>query len=52
MFIGLLNSIVSASNHTKCIFLNNQQSMNQHTLTNLHPNDLHPNYVTIHLRLI
>ena len=25
MFIVLLNSIVNASNHTKCIFLSNQK---------------------------
>ena len=38
MFIGLLNSIVNASNHTRCISLNNQQYMNQPTLINLNSN--------------
>ena len=36
MFIGLLISIVSASNHTKCMSLSNQKSA---TLINLHPNE-------------
>ena len=35
----MLNSIVNASNHTKCVSLNNQQCMNQHTLISLHPNE-------------
>ena len=39
MFIGLLASIVNASNHTKCIFLYNQQCITQPTLTNFHPNE-------------
>ena len=39
MFIRLLISIVSASNHTKCISLNNQKCMIQRTLTNLHHNE-------------
>ena len=39
MFIGLLNSVVNASNHTKCVSLNNQQCMIQPTLINLHPNE-------------
>ena len=48
-FSGSLASIVNASNHTKCTFLNNQQCMTQPTLIiNLHPKD----YVTIHLQLI
>ena len=38
-FIRLLNSIVSASNHTKCASFNNQKSMTQSTLINLHPNE-------------
>ena len=36
MFIGLLISIVSASNHTKCMSLSNHKSA---TLINLHPNE-------------
>ena len=39
MFIGLLNSVVNASNHTKCVSLNKQQCMIQPTLINLHPNE-------------
>ena len=38
MFIVLLTSIVSASNHTKCISLSNQKCEIQPTLINLHPN--------------
>ena len=32
-FVILLTSIVSASNHTKCISLSNQKCMTQPTLT-------------------
>ena len=39
MFIGLLGSIVNASNHTKCFSLNNQKCMLEPTLINLHPNE-------------
>ena len=39
MFIGLLTSVVSASNHTKCKSLSNQKYMNQTNLINLHPNE-------------
>ena len=39
MFICLLASIVNASNHTKCISLNNEQCMIQPALINLHPNE-------------
>ena len=35
MFMGLLISIVNASNHTKCVLLRNQKS---ETFINLHPN--------------
>ena len=49
-FIGILNSIVNASNQTKCVCLVNQQCMDQRTLINLHP--IVKDYVTIHLRLI
>ena len=39
MFIGLLGSIANASNHAKCILLNNQPCITQPTLINLHPNE-------------
>ena len=39
MFIGLLTSIVSASNHTKYMLLSNQKCMTQPTLINLHPKE-------------
>ena len=39
IFIGLLTSLTNASNHTKCVSLNNQQYMIQPTLINLHPNE-------------
>ena len=39
MFIVLLYSIVSVSNHTKCVSLSNQECEIQSTLTNLHPNE-------------
>ena len=39
IIIGLLASIVNASNHTKCISLINQQCMTQPALINLHPNE-------------
>ena len=38
MFAILLTSIVSASNHTKCISLSNQKCITQPTLINLYPN--------------
>ena len=38
IFIGLLISVVNASNHTKYISLSNQRSMIQPTLINLNPN--------------
>ena len=38
LFMGLLISIVNASNHTKWVSLNNQKCMIQSTLINLHPN--------------
>ena len=40
VFIGLLNDIASASNHTECIPLSNQKCMTQPTLINLHPTQL------------
>ena len=39
MFLGLLMSMVNASNHTKCISLNNQKYIIQLTLMNLHRNE-------------
>ena len=39
IFIGLLTSILNASNHTKCASLRNQKCEIQPTLTNLHPNE-------------
>ena len=38
MLLGLLISIVNASNHTKCMSLNNHKCMTQATIINLHPN--------------
>ena len=32
MFMGILISIVNASNHTKCVLLSNQNCMTQPTL--------------------
>ena len=37
MFVTLLTSIVSTSNHTKCKSLCNQKYIIQPTLINLHP---------------
>ena len=39
MFMGLLISIVTASNHTKWISLSNQKCIIQPTLINLHRNE-------------
>ena len=39
VFIGLLSSIVNASNHTKYVWLSNQKCMIQPTLVNLHPTE-------------
>ena len=39
IFMGLLISIVNASNHTKCMSLRNQKYMIQPTLINLYPNE-------------
>ena len=36
IFIGLLASVVNASNHTKCFSLSNQGCITQPTLINLH----------------
>ena len=39
IFMGLLISIVNASNHIKCISLSNQKCEIQPTFINLHPNE-------------
>ena len=39
MFMGLLISIVNASNHTKCVLLSNQKCMIQPAFINLHLNE-------------
>ena len=39
MFIEILTNIVNASNHTKCLSLNNHQCIVQVSLINLHPNE-------------
>ena len=39
IFIGLLASVVKASNHTKCVSLSNQKCTNEPTLINLDPNE-------------
>ena len=39
IFMGLLINIINASNHTKCVLLNNQKCKSQPTLINLHPNE-------------
>ena len=43
-FMGLLITIVNASNHTKCLLLSNQKCMTQPTLINLHPNEYIPEF--------
>ena len=39
VFIGLLTSRVSTSNHTKCVSLSNQKYEIKPTLIKLHPNE-------------
>ena len=39
MFVGLLTSILSFSNHIKCVSLSNQKCIIQFTLINIHPNE-------------
>ena len=39
IFMGLLISILNASNHTKCVSLSRQKCKIQPTLINLHPNE-------------
>ena len=38
MFIVLLTSLATASNHTKCVSLSNQKCEIQPTFINLYPN--------------
>ena len=53
VFIGLLTGIVSASNHSKSVSLNNQKCMTQPALINLHPNEYNQefNYYPIAFKL-
>ena len=51
IFIGLLTGIVSASNLTKCVSLNNQICMTQPILVDLHPHNTVKNFTTIYLWL-
>ena len=44
MFIIFLTSTINASNHTKCISLNNQKCEIQSTLINLHPREYSYSY--------
>ena len=39
IFLGLLDSLVNASTHTKCELLSNQKFTTQRTIINLHPNE-------------
>ena len=39
IFIVLLNGLVNAFNHTKCISLTNQKCATQLNVINLHPNE-------------
>ena len=39
IFLRLLIDAADASNHTKCVWLSNQNCMIQPTLINLHPNE-------------
>ena len=39
MFIGLLTTIVSASNYTRRMLLSHQKCMTQHTVIKLHPHE-------------
>ena len=51
MLIGFLTSVISASNHTKCVLLSLQKCMTQPTLINYVPMSIVKNYITIPLRL-
>ena len=39
IFLRLLIDAADASNHTKCVWLSNQNCMIEPTLINLHPNE-------------
>ena len=39
IFIMLITSVVSASNHTQCVFLSNQKCMTQPALIIIYPNE-------------
>ena len=52
MFIGLLISIVNASNHTKCVSLSNQKCMTQPTLINVYPNEYSQEFYYFLLRCV
>ena len=52
VFIGLLASIVNASNHIKCMSIKSHQCIIQPALINLHIMNMLKDYVTIHLQLI
>ena len=39
MFMGLLISIINASNNTKCVAISNQKCETKPTFINLHPNE-------------
>ena len=45
IFIGLLTSTLSASNHTRCMLLSNQKCMTQNTLIYLLPNEYSPEFL-------
>ena len=53
MCIRLLTSIVSASNHAKCVLLGNQKYLTQSTFIKLHPNKYHQelHYYTFAVKL-
>ena len=50
IFMALLIIIDNASNHTKCMSLNNQVCIIQPILINLHPNNGVRNFFPIHLQ--
>ena len=51
MFMGLLISIVNATNHTKCISLSNQKCEIQPTFINTLPKEYSQNFTTIYFQL-
>ena len=48
IFIGLLTSIVNASNNPNCMSLSNQNCITQPTFINLHPNEYSQDFTTTH----